>query len=203
MRSVGTWDNYLFLHESGLDPARPQSGVMLGNDDFPSVGTAGFAHVTLYAGTTYLLVTTGFQNQDSGKYLLEITGPGRPQADSALENWRFTWFGNKEDTGEMANASDYDRDGIANLLEFAFGLNPTRASSGLLPRMQRVGSNYAVTFTQPDGVSGITYGAEWSTTMLPASWIAIPDTGPPPQHIFTIPAGGAPAMFMRLKVNVP
>jgi hypothetical protein len=39
--------------------------------------------------------------------------------------------------------------------------------------------------------------------MLPAGWIAIPDTGTPPQHVFTIPAGGAPAMFMRLKVNVP
>jgi hypothetical protein len=203
IKSVGIWDNYLFLHANGFNPANPQSGVVIGNDDFPSVGTAGFANVTLYAGTTYFLVTTGFQNSHTGKYLLEITGPGRPEADPALDNWRLTWFGSKADSGNGANMNDYDQDGIANLPEFAFGLNPTRPGAGQLPQWQLSGANFGVTFTQPDGVTGITYGAEWSTTLLPASWTAIPDTGVAPQHTFNIPVGANPTMFMRLRVSVP
>ena len=203
MKSTGTWDNYLFLYANGFNPANPQSGVLIGNDDFPSIGTAGFSNVTLYAGTTYFLVTSGFQNYHSGKYTLEITGPGRPQADTALENWRLTWFGNNANSGNGADGNDFDIDGISNFREFAFGLNPTRASTGLEPRMQKSEANHTVTFTQPDGVAGVTYGAEWSTTLLPAAWTAIPDTGVAPQHTFSLPVGAHPRLFLRLKVTAP
>ncbi|MCX6874983.1 MAG: M6 family metalloprotease domain-containing protein [Verrucomicrobia bacterium] len=202
MKSSGTWDNYLFLHATGFDPANPQSNTVIGNDDYPGIGVAG-CNVTLYAGTTYFLVTSGFQNYHAGKYTLEITGPGRPQADSALENWRLTWFGSKANSGDGADSNDYDHDGISNFLEFAFGLNPMRDSSGLLPRMQKSGANYAATFTQPDGVTGVTYGAEWSTTLQPASWSAIPDTGVAPLHTFSIPTGRNPKLFLRLKTTAP
>ncbi|MCX6874980.1 MAG: M6 family metalloprotease domain-containing protein [Verrucomicrobia bacterium] len=209
MKSTGTWDNYLFLHATGFDPANPQTNVVIGNDDFPGIGVAGF-NVTLYAGTTYFLVTSGFQNYHAGKYTLEITGPGRPQADSALENWRLTWFGSKANSGNGADSNDYDHDGISNILEFAFGLNPLRDSSGLLPQWQQSETNSSVrvmTFTQPDGVSGITYGAEWSTTLLPASWHAMPDTGVAPLHDFSSPAPGPSRryskMFLRLTATAP
>jgi M6 family metalloprotease-like protein len=200
---AGPWDNYLLHYADGFDPAHPLAKVLIGNDDFPIRGVAGFSNITLYAGTTYFLVTTGFQNYHSGKYTLEITGPGRPQADNALENWRLTWFGNNADSGNGADDNDYDNDGSSNLLEFAFGLNPTLASTGLVPRMQMAGANFTVTFTEPDGVSGITYGAEWSTTMQPASWISIPDAGVAPQHTFTIPMAANPELFLRLKITAP
>ncbi|MCX6874982.1 MAG: M6 family metalloprotease domain-containing protein [Verrucomicrobia bacterium] len=215
MKSTGTWDNYLFLHATGFDPANPLTNVVIGNDDFPSVGVAGFNNVTLYAGTTYFLVTSGFQNYHAGTYTLEITGPGRPQADSAqvgsaLENWRLTWFGSKANSGNGADSNDYDHDGISNILEFAFGLNPLRDSSGLLPQWQQSETNSSVrviTFTQPDGVSGITYGAEWSTTLLPASWHAMPDTGVAPLHHFSSPTPGpskrSQKLFLRLTATTP
>lgn len=203
MKSTGAWDTYLFLYADRLSPGYALPGVVIGNDDFGAVGVAGFNNVTLYAGITYFLVTTGYQNGSAGKYTLEITGPGRPQAESALSNWRLTWFGNKDNSGDGADSYDYDKDGISNLLEFAFGLAPTRSDSGLLPQWQKVGANHSVTFTQPDGVTGITYGAEWSTTLLPASWTNIPDTGVAPQHTFSLPAGADPKLFLRLKVAVP
>ncbi len=52
-----------------------------------------------------------------------------------------------------------------NLLEFAFGLNPTLASSLQTPQGQHVGANFVISFLTPSGVSGITYGAESSTTL--------------------------------------
>jgi hypothetical protein len=203
MKSTGAWDNYLVLYADQLSTGYSLPGAVIGNDDLGTFGVAGFNNVTLYAGTTYFLVTTGYQNYHAGKYTLEIAGPGRPQAESALANWRLTWFGNKNNSGDGADSYDYDKDGISNLLEFAFGLAPTRGSSRLLPQWQKAGANYSVTFTQPDGVTGITYGAEWSSTLLPGSWAAISDTGVAPQHTFSLAAGADPKLFLRLKVTVP
>ena len=55
-------------------------------------------------------------------------------------------------------------------------------------------------FTQPAGVSGITYGAEWSTTMKSGEWFPVTDTGSGNQHVFSIPMSGI-GTFMRLKVT--
>ena len=60
-----------------------------------------------------------------------------------------------------------------------------------------------ITFAQPAGVSGITYGAEWSPDLTAGSWTAVPDTGTAPQHTFSVPLGGQPTLFMRVKVSNP
>ncbi len=122
---------------------------------------------------------------------------------TALENWRQTYFGSPANSGNGADAFDFDKDGILNLAEFGFGLNPTQNSAGLLPRPQKIGSNFVATFTQPAGVSGITYGAEWSTTLQAGSWTAIPDTGSGSTHTFSIAIGTAKKLFMRLNVTNP
>ncbi len=108
---------------------------------------------------------------------------------TGLENWRQIYFGSIANSGNGADLSDTDRDGIGNLLEFDFGLNPTQNSAGQLPRPQKVGGNFVASFTQPAGVSGITYGAEWSTTLLNGSWTPIPDTGAGSTHTFSISIG--------------
>lgn len=105
--------------------------------------------------------------------------------------------------GNHGPGGDPDGDGIVNLLEYAFGLDPTRNSAGLLPRPERVGGNLVVSFTQPEGVSGITYGAEWSSTLMPGRWTPIPDTGLPPDHVFIVPVAGIPNLFMRWKITIP
>ena len=52
---------------------------------------------------------------------------------SVLDAWRQTHFGSTADTGNGANSFDFDRDGLTNAAEFAFGLNPTQpgGSAGL------------------------------------------------------------------------
>ena len=122
---------------------------------------------------------------------------------SALETWRQTNFGTTANTGSAANNADPEKDGLENLVEFAFGLNPNQPNAALLPQWQRVGSNWVLTFTQAGSISGITYVAEQSTSLAAASWTPVADTGTAPQHIFTVPVGSAVRKFLRLRVTVP
>ena len=124
---------------------------------------------------------------------------------TALRMWRLIHFGSPENSGDGADLNDFDKDGIPNILEFAFGVHPKQNSAGMLPIPQRSGNNYVVSFTQPVGVSGITYGAEWSQTLLAGSWTAVADTGntgaAPRQHIFSVPIGTKTKLYMRLNVT--
>jgi N-acetylneuraminic acid mutarotase len=122
---------------------------------------------------------------------------------SAQEVWRQTYFGSIQNSGDGADLYDYERDGLVNLVEFAFGLNPKQNSAGQLPRGQIIGPNYIIFFNQPSGVSGVTYGAEWSTSLMPLEWTPITDTGNPPQRVFSVPIGSNTRMFTRFKVTSP
>ena len=73
----------------------------------------------------------------------------------------------------------------------------------MVPSPQIVGANFVATFNQPVGVTGITYGAEWSSTLDVGSWTPITDTGIAPQHIFSLPIGSTTKRFVRLKVSEP
>ena len=114
-------------------------------------------------------------SDDADEAITNITLTGRLL--TALENWRQIYFGNIANSGAGADLNDYKQDGTVNLLKFAFGLNPVLNTPGQLPRPQRTDTNFVATFTQPSGVSGILYGAEWSLTLAPGSWTDIPDTG--------------------------
>lgn len=119
------------------------------------------------------------------------------------EGWRQTHFGSTANTGSAADGADHDKDGLANLIEYAFGLTPTTADTGLMPKPQHHGTSFSITFTQPAEVSGVTYGAQWSSTLLPGSWANIPDTGTGMTHTFSVPASNGPTVFIQLKVTSP
>ena len=120
----------------------------------------------------------------------------------SLDNWRLQYFGTGTNTGNAANTFDYDKDGLANVIEYAFGLNPLLGSSLALPQPELLAGAYGVNFTQPAGISGITYKAEWSNSLAFESWIPIPDTGTGANHIFSVPAGNNPKLFFRYTVFI-
>ncbi len=96
---------------------------------------------------------------------------------------------------------DTDQDGIPDLIELAFGLDPAVAHDGLIPRPQIIDGKLGTSFNEPPGVSGYIYGAECSATLEPGSWQAVPDSGSGTWHEFKVPVGPAPRMFMRLTVT--
>jgi exopolysaccharide biosynthesis protein len=137
---------------------------------------------------------------DENPFDINLTGTG---AVTAIQQWRQTHFGSIANSGDGADLNDFEHDGIPNLLEFAFGLHPKQNSAGMLPQPQQTTSDLVISFNTPGDVSGITYGAEMSQTLLPGSWTALADTGNPPQHTFSVPIGTFANLYMRLKVTNP
>lgn len=121
---------------------------------------------------------------------------------SPLEEWRQQYFSTTANAGNAANSFDFDGDGLANIVEFAFGLDPVSDGSNALPQPQIIGGVYRATFTQPPGVSGVSYCAEWNTSLSPAGWIAIPNTGNGTTHTFEVPASNR-RVFLRYVVSGP
>jgi formylglycine-generating enzyme required for sulfatase activity len=63
-------------------------------------------------------------NDADGPFVIFLRG----RESTASEVWRHTHFGTPENAGEAADASDPDRDGISNLMEFATGSHPKEFS---------------------------------------------------------------------------
>lgn len=129
-------------------------------------------------------------------------GPSRTfTTRSALQQWRLVWFGYTANASSAADLNDFDRDGLVNLVEFAFGQDPSDPGSALLPAFEVAGNQLVLGFTQPAGVSGISYGAEWSPSLLPESWTPVPDTGSGATHRFSVEIDSYPRKYLRLKVQ--
>ena len=72
-----------------------------------------------------------------------------------------------------------------------------------VPQGQIIGGDYVISFTEPYGVSGITYGADWTPTLSPPNWLPVTDTGSDGTHTFSVPTTDKPTMFLRLTVKEP
>jgi len=172
---------------------QPDSPIPAGNSTTFDVT---FAPVATGSRNSVIAIHCGAPVESMHNFAIQGTG-------ITHESWRQTHFGSPENTGDGADLNDFDKDGIPNLIEFAFGLDPKRDSAGMLPTPQNVGNHGVISFTQPVSVRGITYGAEWSTMLLPNNWIPITDTAEAPLHSFSVPIENRPPIYMRLKVTSP
>ena len=63
----------------------------------------------------------------------------RFEGHSSREAWRIAHFGAPSNTGTTADFADFDKDGVINLLKYAFGLNPLQGGRCRCPsRKSRV-----------------------------------------------------------------
>jgi hypothetical protein len=102
--------------------------------------------------------------------------------------------------GDSAQGADPDGDGVDNLTEFGFLMNPLASDRGILPVPQHIGGSLTVSFNQPAGISGVTYGAQISENL--ATWSPVPDTGTGGVHTFSQADESKSRRYMRLTVTV-
>ena len=118
-----------------------------------------------------------------------------------LADWRELHFGTAENQGEAADCHDCARDGIPNLVKYAFGLDPHQSSAGKVPQPQRVGDRFELRYSRIKTAPDMDYGAEWSPDLSPGSWRDVPDSGNSDEHVFSLPVDSAPRLFMRHRIR--
>jgi hypothetical protein len=95
----------------------------------------------------------------------KITGPNPVPSGfySTRVSSRLGWIYSVLDPG-----GDIDGDGIPNIFEYAFFLNPVRANTGGTPRATRVGIDIALIYTKVLSATDLVYRVEKSTDLV--SW---------------------------------
>ncbi len=116
----------------------PATGIVFGGSAANRSVTITPAPNQLGSSTITVTVSDGTLTA-SDTFLVTVTG-------TALETWRFAYFGTTANTGNAADLADLERDGVVNLLEYALGGNPNIASAAPLPRGTTVGGRLAITF---------------------------------------------------------
>lgn len=80
-----------------------------------------------------LLATTPAGARTVVSFTLQVS------AASSVQKWRQTYFGSSQDAGAALDSADPDGDGLNNLAEYAFGLNPKVGSSDTGSRVDFTG----------------------------------------------------------------
>ena len=142
--------------------------------------------------------------------------------DSANGIWRTQRFGaNANNPAISGDDRDPDGDGIPNLHERAFGLDPLLPSQGGMPQ-QIAGPYLTLSFQRPAGVDDLRYTVQVAPLLDPGAWndgssyrgasilssnahtTEVSRTGTNPETIIVgdnTPPGAGTARFMRLKVT--
>ena len=81
---------------------------------------------TFATGTTTVTVTARDAANNAGTATFTVTVTPL----TTVESWRYANFGTVANTGNTADNGDFDSDGVVNLMEFAFGTDPTSTASG-------------------------------------------------------------------------
>jgi hypothetical protein len=197
--SAGAYHNLLRFTDGTMAAWGDNANGQLGNNRTVKSADAVWVdtNVLEVSGPT-LFATSG----SAALHNLAVVATPAPDL-TAMDAWRIRNFGIAATTDDAADFADCDHDGIVNLVEYAFGLDPNKNSAGKLPQARRIGDRIVLEFSRPQGVSGIGYGAEWSPNLQPGSWQEVPDSGSGDAHVFSIPVDAAPSMFLRLRVRVP
>jgi len=158
-----------------------------------TVGVSGLAPNTTYAYAAYATNSIG-TNYSTTDYF---------STPANLASWQMSWFGSTTDPTATSNSDPYHT-GVPNIAAFAFFgpyQDPSTVDVSQIPQVQPIGGALYCSFTEPDGVSGVTYGAEVSADLGGTGWQAVPDSGSGTQHIFIAPIRNNAQLFMRLRVT--
>ena len=158
-----------------------------------SVGVSNLFPNTTYSYAAYATNSSGIAYSTVDSFTTPAT----------FQSWQISWYGSVSNRSGAFKADPYQT-GVANIAVFAFlgpYQDPQTANVAQLPQVQMSGGYLFYDFLEPAGVSGVTYGGESSLDLGSGSWQPVPDTGSGTEHIFSIPVGANPQLFMRLTLT--
>lgn len=191
--------------EYSLDPAFPSPAITAS-----TMINSGQTSPVAISGTTSSLpsnTTCYFRARANGNtftYFGEVfsftTLNADADGDGLLDSWELAHWGTTVGHGPQ---DDFDGDGVEELLEQAFGLNPTVADHGAVPHPVDEGGYLTVTITRQPGV---TYLVQTAGSLDAGSWNTVEttvliDTPLTLKVRDNWPLGSAPVRFMRVRVT--
>ncbi len=192
--SVATTANFEYGPTASYGLQKPSASILNGFQAAPmSAALDNLMPDTLYHFRVVATNALGVRTSEDGTFrtLPSYTG---------FENWRRIY-------GVGSPLTDYDGDGVPNLLEYAFGLNPRSPVDGpslaLYAVIEMVDGRFVLRCNQPLTVTGVNFGAQYTTDL--STWIDLPDLGIAPSHYFITPAElvGTSGLFVRWHVVLP
>ncbi len=125
-----------------------------------------------------------------------------------LQVWRQLNFGSYFSTGIGADTFDADQDGIVNLIEYAAGTNPNKATD--TPLKIAAGPLLTVTYRKALLATDVTVLLEKSPDLTPGSWVPAggvdvetANNGAIATYSRSIPSTGLSRNFVRSRVIIP
>ncbi len=159
--------------------------------------TASFLALTADGGA---VVTGQSSNGTDFDYATVKYAPpaGDAEGDGLQDWWEQMWWGTTD--GHSAH-DDFDHDGIPELLEMAFGLNPKKSDA--LPPVVNEGGYLSITITKHPGVTYEvqTADAPAASAFSPATTTVLVDDSTTLKVRDNILIGTPPARYLRVKVN--
>lgn len=183
------------------------------------LATAAFTDTGLTNGTTYFYYVVAANDAGASPASTEVSATPGAVVVNPLQSWRQTYFGTTANSGNAADAFDFDNDGRTNLLEYAVGSNPTTADSGPGYTVASVAGQLRITFNRIDDPA-LTYTVQGRDDLTSGTWTTlVPVAGNNPINGFTGAQAGvletesvtvvdpvvlgpsAPRRFLRLQVS--
>jgi hypothetical protein len=112
-------------------------------------------------------------DNDLGGTVVVTTGGGA----TPIQTWRQTHFGSSANSGNAADNADPDGDGILNLVEYAFGMNPNVSSQTGLPTYAIPSASGVISFGRNLAATDVTYVVQASNDLSVWEPLATRTTG--------------------------
>jgi hypothetical protein len=209
--------------------ALPSTASLSGSasdDGFPSPLTTAWSKVsgpgTVSFGNGSAAATTATFSLP-GNYTLRLTASDGTASSSddvvitvndSAEGWRARWFSDLSPSDpRIADGADFDGDGIANLMEYAFGLNPRQNDASAQPLVAEENGYLTMTYFRNKTATDLTYLPE-ATSDLNGVWqsgdavftqtiVSEDETMQTIRVTDKTPAASVTQRFLRLKVLRP
>ncbi|MDQ6861995.1 MAG: hypothetical protein M3032_12685 [Verrucomicrobiota bacterium] len=125
--------------------------------------------------------------------------------DKPADAWRFSYFGANANDAAAADDADWDHDGIANLLEFALGSDPTNGGASNLPMVARAGDSLLLRFVPNAAALDVNFVVEGSSDLLNwsasnAEFVPYANPGSTVTYRYKGPITTSSRGFLRLRV---
>jgi hypothetical protein len=170
-RALLYWQDNSSAEERYEVQLAPQGGVYASAAFLPP-GITGCSLNGLTPGGQYSVITIASNIAGAAPSVpLTFQQPLNAGPVSPIEQWRFLHWGAITSAGERADMADPDLDGVANLMEYAFGSLPLDSQSTPdITGSQTPDGKLAISFPRL-GAPELTYTVEFSTGLTPASWV--------------------------------